>query len=72
MESRTGSLRFLELAGLAADGVNRVGVIDKNGVLHTAEVVDNIYYGELPSSVSVAAIVALDSNGNEVFRKTFA
>jgi hypothetical protein len=72
MDPRTSTVRFLGLAGLAADGVDRVGVIDKNGVLHAAKVVGNIYYADLPSAVSAAAIIALDSNGNEVFRKTFA
>jgi hypothetical protein len=72
MDPRSGALRFLSLAGIAADGVDRVGVIDMNGVLHAAKVVGNIYDSDLPSAVSAAAIIALDSSGNEIFRKTFA
>jgi hypothetical protein len=72
MDPGSGTLRFLRLEGIAADGVDRVGVIDTNGVLHAAKVVGNFYYSDLPSAVSAAAIVALDSSGNEIFRKTFA
>ncbi len=62
-----GTLYLLELAGIAADGITKVGMIDANGTLHSADVVDNVYYSDLPR-VPASAVVGFDSDGNEVFR----
>jgi hypothetical protein len=64
----TGSTTFLGLSGFAADGVARVGVIGADGVLHDAEVRDNIYYADLPQ-FQASALIALDASGHEVFRR---
>lgn len=64
----THSVTFLELSGFAADGVAKVGLIDVNGVLHGAEVRDNIYYADLPQ-VPARALVAVDGSGQEIFRR---
>jgi hypothetical protein len=62
--------RILTLAGFAADGVARVGVLDPNGVLHGASVVGNTYSRELPG-IEAVALLALDASGGEVYRKRF-
>ena len=61
--------RLGRFAGLAADAVARVGVIDTEGKLHAAPVIGNIY--SLPSedlpNVPVRRVVAFDRDGTKVF-----
>jgi hypothetical protein len=66
-DTRTTSV--VELSGFAADGVASVGIIDENGVVHSAKVIDNVYQFDLPR-VATKALIAIDSNGNEIFRQT--
>ena len=68
-DPQTHSTTFLELSGFAADGVARVGVIGADGVLHDAEVRDNIYYADLPR-FQARALIALDASGQEIFRRS--
>jgi hypothetical protein len=67
-DPRTHTVTLLELSGFAADGVATVGLIDVNGVLHSAEVRENIYYANLPQ-VQARALVAVDLSGKEIFRR---
>ena len=67
---QTHSTTFLELSGLAADGVARVGLIGADGVLQDTEVQENIYYADLPQ-IEAKALVAFDPSGQEIFRRSF-
>jgi hypothetical protein len=60
----------LDLIGFAADGIVRVGVIASDGTLYEAQVTSNIYQRDLPD-VLAEALVAFDSAGVEVYRKTY-
>ena len=64
------SLTYLELSGFAADGVSRVGLVGADGVLHDAEVQDNIYYADVPR-FQARALIAFDPSGQEIFRRSF-
>jgi hypothetical protein len=64
------SITYLELSGFAADGVARVGLVGADGVLHDAEVQDNIYYADLPR-FQARALIASDPSGQEIFRRSF-
>jgi len=66
--NRTTTL--LALRGFAADGVTRVGVVDKAGVLHATDVVSNTY--DLQTGpVDAATIIAFDASGAEIYRQSF-
>lgn len=69
IDPRTGSTTFLGLSGFAADGVASVGVIGADGVLHDAEVRDNVYYADLPR-LQAKALIAVDASGEEIFRRS--
>ena len=69
-DPQTHSTTFLELSGLAADGVARVGLIGADGVLHDTEVQGNIYYAN-PPRIEAKALVAFDGSGQEIFRRSF-
>jgi hypothetical protein len=66
-----GDVYVLGLAGFAADGVARVGVVDTAGALHAADVTDNLFYRDLPRT-HAAAFIAFDATGGEVMRRTLA
>ena len=55
------------LAGLASDGVARVGIRDEAGMVHTARVVGNVYTMTDTSGIHAKAITAFDTGGDEVF-----
>jgi hypothetical protein len=64
--------KLYRFAGLAADGVARVGFVDENRDLHTVPVVDNIYsLGKLPD-VGVRSVVAFDHAGRKVYESCVA
>jgi len=70
-DPRTGyTERVLSLAGVAADGIAKVGIIDDNGVRHLAPVEYNLYRAPLPE-VGAKALIALDESGREVYRSSF-
>lgn len=62
--------KFLDLVGVAADGIAKVGVIDQSGTLYTTPVVDNYYSGDPPDAWA-SALVAFDADGVEVYRRTY-
>jgi hypothetical protein len=58
------------LVGFAADGVDRVGFVDRQGTIHATPVVDNIYATDwFTTDVAGTAIVALDRDGNVLYRQ---
>jgi hypothetical protein len=67
-DMKTRSARYLDLSGFAADGVASVGVIDRDGILHSAKVIDNVYHSDLDRP-EVRALIALDDSGGEIFRR---
>jgi hypothetical protein len=60
---------FLGLSGFAADGVAKVGLVDVTGELHAADAVDNVYARRDLPRRRARALVAFDSDGNEIFRR---
>ncbi len=58
------------LAGFAADGIARVNVVDAAGAtIVSAPVADNLYAAVDVPQVQAGAIVALDGNGNVLYRQ---
>jgi hypothetical protein len=58
---------MLVLAGLAADGVARVGVVDAHGRLYSTPTVRHVYYlSDLPDG-PLRAIVASDAYGRRIY-----
>jgi hypothetical protein len=67
-EPGSGTL-LTRMIGLAGDGVERVGVVNANGEVVWAKVVNNIYgLREVPSE-AVVAIIAVDASGSRVYTK---
>jgi hypothetical protein len=67
-DSQTRSITFLELGGVAADGVASVALIDTHGAVHSAPVSENIYYADIPH-VEAKALVAIDGDGQQIYRR---
>lgn len=65
------STQVLDLSGFAADGIARVGVIAKDGSLHSTAVVSNLYHTDLPA-FTATALVAFDESGAEVYRRPYS
>lgn len=61
------SSKVVRLAGFAADGVTRVGIVDGKGNLHTTPVIDNVYGADHIPAEEHVALVALDSTGNRLY-----
>ena len=70
LDPATDEIHHFWLAGFAADGVAKVAIIDSDGVVHAARVSNNIYFAELPR-VKERALIAVDTNGLEVYRRTY-
>jgi hypothetical protein len=68
---RDGSTQmyFPRLMGFAADGVAEVGVLDLDGRTHTTPVDDNVYFAENVADIPAQAQVALDAEGDVVWRR---
>lgn len=68
LDRLTNASYLTRLVGFAADGVKAVGVLDRNGSVHSTQVKSNLYLlGEAPKT-PVVAIVAFDASGQEVYR----
>lgn len=59
--------QLTRLAGVAADGVATVAVVDANGQLHAVPIRNNLYGSDI-GAVTPSALVALNAGGKEVFR----
>jgi hypothetical protein len=70
--SQEGSTRvyFPRLIGFAADGVAEVGLVDLDGHTHTTPVKGNVYVTTDVGDVPAQALVAFDSRGKVVWRRT--
>ena len=61
--------RIWRVTGLAGQGVARVGLVDAHGEVHSVPVEGRVYQlADLPHRPWIA-LVALDSEGNEVYRE---
>jgi hypothetical protein len=59
-----------QLAGVAADGVARVGFVTADGAIHSTPVVNNVYASaRMVAPLAASQIVALDKDGGTVFRE---
>lgn len=58
------------MAGLAADGIAEVAVIGADGTRYPAPVNNNIYYLSSLPKQPITAMVAVDTSGNEVLRRS--
>ena len=67
---RDAHARLTRLSGLAGDGIASVGLVEKDGEPVTKEVVGHTYDFGQPPNRFWSAVVALDENGDEVFRET--
>lgn len=56
------------MIGFAADGVAEVGVVDADGHIHTTPVQANVYFTEDFADFPAQAMVALDAQGEVVWR----
>jgi hypothetical protein len=57
------------IIGFAGDGVAEVGIVDQDGRRHMTEVESNVYFAENLGGVDAAAQIALDANGDVVWRR---
>jgi hypothetical protein len=57
------------LMGFAADGVAEVGLVDLEGRMHTTPVEANVYFTENLANVPAQAVVALDADGELIWRR---
>lgn len=68
----TGSTSVAGLVGFAADGVASVGLIGPEGrLVGSTPVQNNLYVRRWAGGPDATAIVALDDNGAEIYRKSF-
>jgi hypothetical protein len=68
---RLGSNRvhFPKIIGFAADGVAEVGIVDLHGRRHTTPVESNVYVAENLADVPAQAQIAVDTQGDVVWRR---
>lgn len=71
MMGHEGSTRvyFPRIIGFAADGVAEVGFVDLDGRTHTTPVEGNVYFAENLADVPAQAQIALDAQGDVVWRR---
>jgi hypothetical protein len=60
---------FPSMMGFAADGVAEVGVVDREGRVHTTLVEGNVYFTEDLADVPAQALVARDAHGEVIWRR---
>ena len=62
---------YMWLAGIAADGVEKIAVIDAdNRVVPAADVVDNVYFTRTLPKGDFFGLAALDRDGDIVWRSS--
>jgi hypothetical protein len=68
---RDGSthMYFPRIMGFAADGVAEVGLVDVYGRMHTTPVEGNVYFAENFADVPAQAQIALDAQGEVIWRR---